>query len=380
MTTTTDSVQTTNNASSVPRPPGLHWRWGSPPTAAQRRAHKRWCCTGELRIGSTHAKFTLDTAAEPLPDGERWWVAKSESGDNLPWPTIIGDDRWDFADGSWCDPHPAAEGWEHSEMLADQIGGFEGPGADDYVMEDGSWSTKTDGGHATGDTIAERVRAAFDALQAARSEVETDRQWAVVDASDGHIVDLCALLTDTERKDACSGGLFWLRGLPCGTTAAEAWAQCPCGDWLIWLAGRRGAPRAVLVRAASAAIRTDHTHNAALLDSIEAAAEGSSEAASLVAAAWDAAADAEVVAESAEVAAKNPEWGHVAAWTTAWTAAATAWLAEAVAADTSAKAAECAVVAVDNAHLARAVDAQAVADAVRTVITLDTLGVADDVG
>lgn len=55
------------------------------------------------------------------------------------------------------------------------------------------------------------------------------------------------------KLGACSEAMEWLRSLPKGTSAQQAWEACPRGDWPLWLAGRVGIERAALVRAAAAA-------------------------------------------------------------------------------------------------------------------------------
>ncbi len=75
------------------------------------------------------------------------------------------------------------------------------------------------------------------------------------------------------RLDACDEAIEWARSLPTTTTAAEAWAQCPRGDWLVWLLGRlhvRGVlTRQRLVMVSCAARRTAEAECVALLDTTE---------------------------------------------------------------------------------------------------------------
>ena len=54
-----------------------------------------------------------------------------------------------------------------------------------------------------------------------------------------------------ERLDACGDARKWARQ----RTLAEAWSECPRGDWLLWLAGRLGIDRRVLVAATCAVVR-----------------------------------------------------------------------------------------------------------------------------
>lgn len=62
------------------------------------------------------------------------------------------------------------------------------------------------------------------------------------------LIDWC------EKNYACGEALKWLRS--CGfETARECWFQCQRGDWLMWLAGKRGVPTRKLVAAAAACAR-----------------------------------------------------------------------------------------------------------------------------
>jgi len=98
-------------------------------------------------------------------------------------------------------------------------------------------------------------------------------------------IDLSALLT---RLDACREAREW----SAGKTLEQAWAECPRGDWLLWLAGRLDIDRKVLVHATCACARLALPHVPAgerrPLKSIE-AVEAWAWAAEAAAAAWAAA-------------------------------------------------------------------------------------------
>lgn len=79
--------------------------------------------------------------------------------------------------------------------------------------------------------------------------------------------DLRVLLV---RLGACEGARCWLghpgdeschlcrdgRAAPPYLRASDAWAECPRGDWLLWLAARAGVDRKLVVRAACDCART----------------------------------------------------------------------------------------------------------------------------
>lgn len=52
--------------------------------------------------------------------------------------------------------------------------------------------------------------------------------------------------------EVCTVAQTWLRSLPPGTTLAEAYALCPRGEWLLWLAARVEVDRKLIVKAACA--------------------------------------------------------------------------------------------------------------------------------
>ena len=56
-------------------------------------------------------------------------------------------------------------------------------------------------------------------------------------------------------RGACSEARDWLDSLPPETTPEQAWALCPRGDWLLWLAERAGVDRRKLTSAACACAR-----------------------------------------------------------------------------------------------------------------------------
>jgi len=124
-------------------------------------------------------------------------------------------------------------------------------------------------------------------------------------------IDLSALLT---RLDACREGREWAAG----KTPEQAWAECPRGDWLLWLAGLLGIDRKVLVHATCACARLalPHVPTGELrpLKSIEAAerwARGEATNEDVRAAAEAAAADAAAGAWGAALATKLAECADI---------------------------------------------------------------------
>ncbi len=172
---------------------------------------------------------------------------------------------------------------------------------------------------------------------------------------------------------ACASAVDWVGD----RDPATAWAECPRGDWLLWVAGRLGADRRTLVLAACACARdalrfvpSGETRPLAAIETAErwvrgeasirdvraaaAAAADARAAASSAAAAW--AADAADAARAADAAASSAA--------AAWAAAAAAWAADAAAWASSAAAAWAADAAVaDAAAAADAADADAAARA-----------------
>ena len=76
-----------------------------------------------------------------------------------------------------------------------------------------------------------------------------------------------------EQMDACDGAMTWLRAEQHPTLDA-AWAACPRGDWMLWLAAQCGVDRVLLVRAAVGCARTALAYTtdprvAACLDTVE---------------------------------------------------------------------------------------------------------------
>lgn len=63
------------------------------------------------------------------------------------------------------------------------------------------------------------------------------------------------------RLGACSEAIAWAESLgPNHPADATAWEQCPRGDWMLWVAGRLGIPRATLVLGACACARQALVH------------------------------------------------------------------------------------------------------------------------
>lgn len=167
-----------------PRPKGRYWRWGPSPTEAQQRAHAvahhpedvdglwDWCPPAPYRSACLPA---------PTPIGHGWWRPHAD-GVGVPWPTIITDTRWDFADGSWCEGHPGAAGLEWlDELRGHGEPGWTGP-CGDYVLHSGAWRAGTRCGRCGGLRIADRVWAAYDARElAAFAAAFAAREWTADD-------------------------------------------------------------------------------------------------------------------------------------------------------------------------------------------------------
>ena len=60
-----------------------------------------------------------------------------------------------------------------------------------------------------------------------------------------------SLTQHLRELDACSSAIEWVGD----RDPATAWAECPRGDWLLWVAGRLGADRRTIVLAACACAR-----------------------------------------------------------------------------------------------------------------------------
>src|SRR5947208_617208 len=58
------------------------------------------------------------------------------------------------------------------------------------------------------------------------------------------------------RLCACEDAIAWVED----RTAEAAWNECPCGDWLLWVAARVGVDRKLVVRAACACARLALPH------------------------------------------------------------------------------------------------------------------------
>ncbi len=141
-------------------------------------------------------------------------------------------------------------------------------------------------------------------------------------------IDLSALFT---RLDACHEAREWAAG----KTLEQAWAECPRGDWMLWLAGMLDVDRKVLVRAACACARLALPHVPAgelrPLKSIEAAEAWTRGEATIEdvraaadaawAAAWAASAAAGAASAAANAARAAEEEAWAAACAAAWTAA-----------------------------------------------------------
>jgi hypothetical protein len=54
----------------------------------------------------------------------------------------------------------------------------------------------------------------------------------------------------------CTEAREWLATVPDDWTAEQAWCECKRGDWMLWIAGRLGVDRVVLVRVACAVARS----------------------------------------------------------------------------------------------------------------------------
>ncbi len=142
-----------------PRPEGMFWQYGPPPTEAQLAAHaKRGGWWTYMNAAGLLISAPL-LAGQTVPAGPTWWTPCDATALYCAWPTIVGAARWDFADGSWCDPHPAA--------LSMTWNGESWHGDGEGVRADGEFCP-------AGDTIAERVCAAFDAIAARRAEPTPD--------------------------------------------------------------------------------------------------------------------------------------------------------------------------------------------------------------
>jgi hypothetical protein len=77
-----------------------------------------------------------------------------------------------------------------------------------------------------------------------------------------------------EAMGACDQALEWVEDM----TPAEAWADCPRADWLLWYARRAGTPHRLLVLAACDCARlvssVDQPRLAISIDTVEAWARG----------------------------------------------------------------------------------------------------------
>jgi len=156
------------------------------------------------------------------------------------------------------------------------------------------------------------------------------------------------------RLGACGEARVWASG----RTLQQAWAECPRGDWLLWLAGRAGVERKVVVLAACACARLALKHvrpgEERPLRAVETAE------------AW-ARGDASVSLEDVRKAARAAD--AAAAYAFAAFAAAYAAYAAFAAADAAYAAADAAYAAADAAYAADAADAAAdAADAARTTL------------
>ena len=157
-------------------------------------------------------------------------------------------------------------------------------------------------------------------------------------------IDLSALLA---RLHACSEARDW----SAGKTLEQAWAECPRGDWMLWLAGHLDIDRKVLVRAACACARlalpfvpADETRPLKAIEAAEAWTRGEATIEDVRAARVARVARAAALAAAAACAAAEAAWACAAA-EAAWAVAYAAVCAAAEAARGAAlasKLAECA--------------------------------------
>lgn len=200
------------------RPDTHHdWRYGPPPTPEEREAH------GGLWVhrpaGTTGMHRGL-TSREVSRLGHGWWAPYVGC-----WPAVITYARWNFPDGSRCDPHPAAAalGMEWEDDVAFGQPGWAGEDAWVRIGRDGRVQSSPDTWHE-GETIAARACAALDALWAAHSkaqpvgigeamgpatgeaaaETRTGHRWAVVDTETGRVVS--GWPSRTAAEHACRRG------------------------------------------------------------------------------------------------------------------------------------------------------------------------------
>ena len=136
-----------------------------------------------------------------------------------------------------------------------------------------------------------------------------------------------------ERLDACGDARKWARQ----RTLAEAWSECPRGDWLLWLAGRLGIDRRVLVAATCAVVRPALRYVPAGEDrprlAIEAAEAGArgEEGVTLERVRWAAADAYDAAADAYDAAAYATEAAAYAAYAAAYATEAAAYAADAAA-------------------------------------------------
>ena len=117
--------------------------------------------------------------------------------------------------------------------------------------------------------------------------------------------------------DACADAVAWV-----GDRSWEsAWAECPRGDWLLWYAGRAGADRRDIVRAAAACARLvlhlvppGEDRPRLAIEAAEAWADAPTPERAWAAARAAAAAEAWAAAAAARAAAAAEAWA-AAAWT-----------------------------------------------------------------
>lgn len=137
----------------------------------------------------------------------------------------------------------------------------------------------------------------------------------------------------------CCEAMGWARGYP---SLAEAWAVCPRGDWMLWLAGKfagepwsKGRKRLVLAACECARLSLPYTQDVRVLRCIETAerwARGEATREELIEARQRALTSASAYAASAATAAATAAAATAAAAASAYAASASAASASAASA------------------------------------------------
>ena len=109
-----------------PRPEDQHWRYGPPPTPAQREAHaeahplprlrKRGAWLARPDPYGTLDPWFLHGSSTDAPPGDRWWAPCTPEGAPVPWPTIISIDP-----GAPDGDHHATQVVDLAEALAARL-------------------------------------------------------------------------------------------------------------------------------------------------------------------------------------------------------------------------------------------------------------------